>query len=50
MLEINRFWQGIKVPELERRLFYSWYRFGDSIEAELPEEDYYSYEDIGESL
>lgn len=39
MLEIYRFWQGIKVPELEKRLFYSWYRFGDSIEAELPEED-----------
>lgn len=49
MLSINRFWEGINVPELPMRLFYRHYRFGDSIEAELPEEDYYSYEDIGES-
>ena len=50
MLEINRFWKGINVPELASRLFFNNYRFGESIEAELPEEDYYSYEDIGESL
>lgn len=50
MLEINRFWDKIDFPEIPKRLFYSWYRFGEPITAELPEEDYYSYEDIGESL
>lgn len=49
-LEINRFWNNVPVPELAQRLFLDSYRFGDKITAELPEEDYYSYEDIGESL
>lgn len=49
-LEINRFWNNVPVPDLAQRLFYSSYKFGESITAELPEEDYYCYEDIGESL
>lgn len=48
-LEINRFWNNVPVPELAQRLFYSSYRFGDTITAELPEEDYYSYEEYGEA-
>lgn len=36
------------VPELAQRLFLSTYRFGDTISAELPEEDYYSYEECDE--
>lgn len=43
-LEINRFWNNVPVPELTNRLFYDSYRRGESIEAELPEEDYYDYE------
>lgn len=50
MLEINRFWNGVNVPELAMRLFYPNYRFGERIEAELPEEDYYSYEESDDSL
>lgn len=48
-LEINRFWNNVPVPELSMRLFYDFYRFGESISATLPEEDYYSYKDFGES-
>lgn len=44
-LEINRFWNNVPVPELAQRLFLNSYRFGDKITAELPEEDYYSYEE-----
>ena len=47
-LEINRFWTNVPVPELAQRLFLSTYRFGDTISAELPEEDYYSYEECDE--
>lgn len=47
-LEINRFWANVPVPELAQRLFLSTYRFGDTISAELPEEDYYSYEECDE--
>lgn len=47
-LEINRFWTNVPVPELPQRLFLNTYRFGESIEAELPEEDYYSYEEPDE--
>lgn len=45
-LEINRFWANVPVPELGMRLFYPHYRYGESIEVELPEEDYYSYLDL----
>lgn len=44
-LEINKFWSNVPVPELALRLFYFDYRFGEPIEAELPEEDYYAYLD-----
>lgn len=47
-LEINRFWANVPVPELAQRLFLNTYRFGESINAELPEEDYYSYEESDE--
>ena len=47
-LEINRFWANVPVPELAQRLFLNTYRFGESINAELPEEDYYSYEERDE--
>ena len=47
-LEINRFWANVPVPELAQRLFLNTYRFGESINAELPEEDYYSYEEYDE--
>lgn len=50
MIGIYNFWYGASIPDLEKRLFYNWYRFGEPIRAELPEEDYYSYEDFGESL
>lgn len=50
MLEINRFWNGVNVPELAMRLFYPNYRSGERIIAELPEEDYYSYEESDDSL
>lgn len=49
-LEINRFWNNVPVPELEERLFYNHYRFGESIEAEIPEEDYYSYMEFGDDI
>jgi len=45
-LDINRFWTNVPVPELSKRLFYPHYRNGETIEAELPEEDYYSYLDL----
>lgn len=47
-LEINRFWANVPVPELAQRLFLNTYRFGESINAELLEEDYYSYEERDE--
>jgi hypothetical protein len=47
-LEINRFWTNVPVPELAQRLFLNTYRFGESMNAELPEEDYYSYEECDE--
>lgn len=46
---IQSFWNGVSVPELVQRLFITLYRFGEPMKAEVPEEDYYSYEDIGES-
>ena len=48
-LEISRFWQNVPLPELSNRLFLHYYRLGESIKAVSPEEDYYSYLDIGES-
>lgn len=48
-LEINRFWNNVSVPNLAERLFYDFYRCGDIVKAELPEEDYYGYNDFGES-
>lgn len=42
--EICSFWNNVPVPDLIPRLFYPTYRFGESIIAELPEEDYYPYE------
>lgn len=47
-LEISRFWQSVPLPELSNRLFLHYYRLGESIKAVSPEEDYYSYLDIGE--
>ena len=44
--EICSFWNNVPVPDLIPRLFYPTYRFGESITAELPEEDHYRYEDI----
>lgn len=44
--EICLFWNNVPVPELASRLYYHTYRFGESITAELPEEDYYPYETI----
>lgn len=44
--KILYFWYNVPVPELTSRLFYDSYRFGESITAELPEEDHYRYEDI----
>ncbi len=44
--EILYFWNNVPVPELIERLYYPTYRIGESIEAELPEEDHYPYEDI----
>lgn len=43
-LKINRFWNNVPVPNLAERLFYSNYRFGESIVATVPEEDYYGYD------
>ena len=44
--EIVMFWNNVPVPELTQRLYYPTYRMGESITAELPEEDYYPYENI----
>lgn len=43
--EIATFWNNVPVPELANRLYYEHYRFGESISAQLPEEDYYPYEE-----
>lgn len=43
--EIVNFWNNVPVPELTLRLFIEHYRFGDCISAQLPEEDYYPYEE-----
>ena len=43
--EITCFWNNVPVPELAARLYYPTYRSGESIIAELPEEDYYPYEE-----
>lgn len=49
-LEIYRFWINYNIPDMVARLFISGMYNGDIITAELPEEDYYSYKEIGESL
>lgn len=44
--EITSFWNNVPVPELVERLYYPTYRMGESMQAEIPEEDYYPYENI----
>lgn len=39
---ISQFWNNVPVPDLTNRLFFSQYKFGECITAELPEEDYYN--------
>lgn len=38
-LDIYKFWNNVPVPDLDDRLFSSYYKLGDFIEAEIPEED-----------
>lgn len=47
-LKIYNFWNNVPVPQLSERLFLKKY-LGYPIKAELPEEDYYSYEECGDS-
>lgn len=44
--DINSFWKDVPVPELSSRLFCKSYGYGEQFLAELPEEDYYSYEQL----
>lgn len=44
-LKIYNFWKDVPIPKLNERLFFPNCSFGESINAELPEEDYYDYLD-----
>lgn len=44
-LKIYNFWKDVPIPKLNERLFFPNCCFGEYINAELPEEDYYDYLD-----
>lgn len=49
-LEISNFWKTLPTDDLNLRLFLPHYRFAENIEATVPEEDFYPYEQKKESL
>lgn len=42
---IYNFWKDVPIPRLNERLFFPNCGFGETVKAELPEEDYYDYLD-----